>query len=102
MYQPKTNAEYLELVDQAIFEVHDLMRCAEEEDDGIVEFASLLPVYRDLAEGLQTLRAEVAAGNHEFGAKSDLPFMPQVRQWRSRIPFYTLIGALNTVHKEGF
>jgi hypothetical protein len=102
MYQPKTPAEYLELVDQAIFEVEDLVRCAEEEDDGIVEFASQLPVYRELAEELQKLRAEVAAGTHVFGGKQDLPFMSVVRQWRSRIPFYTLLGSLNTAHKEGF
>ncbi|OGI58968.1 MAG: hypothetical protein A2V58_00630 [Candidatus Muproteobacteria bacterium RBG_19FT_COMBO_61_10] len=102
MYQPKTTEDYLELVDQAIFEVQDLVRCAEEEDDGIVEFAAQLPVYRELAEALQTLRAEVAAGTHKFGDKQDLPFMHLVRQWRSRIPFHVLLGALNTAHKEGF
>ena len=44
----------------------------------------------------------VAAGQHAFGVKQDLPFMPLVRQWCSRIPFYTLLGSLNTAHKEGF
>ena len=102
MYQPKTTEDYLELVDQAIFEVEDLIRCAEEEDDGIVEFAAQLPVYQELAQALKTLRAEVAAGTHTFGGKQDLPFMPLVRQWRSRIPFHVLLGALNTAHKEGF
>ena len=34
MYQPKTPAQYLELVDQAIFEVEDLLRCAEDEEGG--------------------------------------------------------------------
>lgn len=102
MYKPKTPAEYLELVEQAIFEVQDLVRCAEEEDGGIEEFASQLPVYRELAEGLQKLRAEVVAGAHVFGGKQDLPFMALVRQWRSRIPFHVLLGSLNTAHKEGF
>ncbi len=102
MYQPKTTEDYLELVDQAIFEVEDLIRCAEEEDDSIVEFAAQLPVYRELAQALQTLRAEVEAGTHTFGDKQDLPFMQLVRQWRSRIPFHVLLGALNTAHKEGF
>ena len=102
MYQPKTPAQYLELVDQAIFEVEDLLRCAEDEEGGIVEFASQMPVYQELLAELKALRAAVAAGQHAFGVKQDLPFMPLVRQWRSRIPFYTLLGSLNTAHKEGF
>lgn len=102
MYQPKTPAQYLELVDQAIFEVEDLVRCAEDEEGDIVEFASQMPVYQELLTELKTLRAAVAAGAHVFGVKQDLPFMPLVRQWRSRIPFYTLLGSLNTTHKEGF
>jgi hypothetical protein len=102
MYQPKTTEDYLELVDQAIFEVEDLIRCAEEEDDAIVEFASQLSVYQELVQALQKLRADVVAGTHPFGNHQDLPFMPLVRQWRSRIPFHVLLGALNTAHKEGF
>ncbi len=102
MYQPKTTEDYLELLGQAIFEMEDLIRCAEEEDAGIAEFASQMPVYLELTQALQTLRAEVVAGTHKFGDKQDLPFMPLVRQWRSRIPFHILLGALNTAHKEGF
>lgn len=101
MPQPETPAEYLELVDQAIFEVEDLVRCAEEEDDGIVEFASRIPVYQDLLAQMRDLRAAVADGSHVFGSKHDLPFMTLVRQNRSRIPFYILLGTLNTLHKEG-
>ena len=102
MYQPKTIEGYLELVDQAIFEAEDLIRCAEEEDGGIAEFAAQLPVYQELSQGLQSLRAEVAADTHTFGDKQDLPFIHLVQQWRSRIPFHVLLGALNTAHKEGF
>ena len=69
---------------------------------GIVEFASQMPVYQELLAELKVLRAAVAAGQHAFGVKQDLPFIPLVRQWRSRIPFYALLGALNTAHKEGF
>jgi hypothetical protein len=102
MPQPTTPAEYLELVDQAIFEVEDLVRCAEEEDDAVVEFASRMPVYQELLTHLRELYAAVAAGTHAFGGKKDLPFMTLVRQHRSRIPFHTLLGTLNTLHKEGF
>ena len=86
MCQPKTPAQYLGLVDQAIFEVEDLLRCAQDEEGGIVEFASQMPIYQELLEGLKALRTAVAAGQHAFGVKQDLPFMPLVRQWRSRIP----------------
>lgn len=78
------------------------MRRAEEEDDGLVEFASRLPVYRGLSQPLLTLRADVAGGTHTFGSQQDPPCMPLVRQWRTRIPFHVLLGALNTAHKEGF
>jgi hypothetical protein len=102
MQPPKNPAEYLELVDQAIFEVGDVMRCAEEEDDGIVEFASHLSVYRELEAELKKLHAEVAAGTHAFGGGKDLPLMAIARPRRSHIPFFILLGSLNTVHKEGF
>ena len=69
MHQPKTPAQYLELVDQAIFEVEDLLRCAEDEEGGIVEFASQMPVYQELLAELKALRAAVAAGQHAFGVK---------------------------------
>ena len=59
-----------------------------------MEFASQMPVYQERLAELQTLRATVAAGQHAFGAKQDLPFMPLVRQWRSRIPFLHLAGLL--------
>ena len=101
MPHPTSPAEYLELVDQAIFEVEDLVRCAEDEDDDMVEFASRIPVYQDLLAQLRVLHAAVADGSHRFGGKQDLPFMTLVRQNRSRIPFYILLGTLNTLHKEG-
>lgn len=98
MYQPKTPVQYIEMVDQAIFEAEDLLRCAEDEEGGIVEFASQMPVYQELLAELKALRAAVAAGQHAFGVK-------QVALHALGAPValaHTLLGSLNTAHKEEF
>ncbi len=102
MHQPQSPKEYLNLIDQALFEIEDLMRCAEEEGDGIQEYGAQLPVYEQIAAGLKRLRDEVAKDSHAFGDGKDLAFMPPVRQWKSRIPFHGLLETLNTVHRSGF
>ena len=102
MQQAQTPEEYLNLIEQAQFEVEDLLRCAEEEGDGIQEFASQIPIYQQLAAALRQLHGEVADGSHVYGEGEDLAIMPLVRQWKSRIPFHALIETLNATHKAGF
>ena len=77
MYQPKTPAQYLELVDQAIFEVEDLLRCAEDEEGGIVEFASQMPVYQELLAELKAMNTawEGAAPPHDPKRRGALPLV---------------------------
>ncbi len=99
---PLTVAEYLDLVDQAIYEVGELIRCAEDEaDPDEYEFTPQLPQFGELERGLKQLHAEVAAGSHAFGNNADLPFMPLVRKLGDRLPFRTLIETINTAHKTG-
>ncbi|MHB8454869.1 MAG: hypothetical protein ACYDDO_09265 [Acidiferrobacterales bacterium] len=102
MQQLQSHKEYLDLIDQALFEVDDLMRCAEEEGDGVQEYDAQIPVYEQLAAGLARLRDEVARDTHAFGDGKDLAIMSLVRQWKSRIPFHGLLETLNTVHRSGF
>lgn len=102
MQQPQTPEQYLDLIEQAQFEVEDLLRCAEEEGDGIQEFASQIPVYQQLSVALRHLHAEVADGSHVYGEGEDLTIMPLGRQWKNRIPFYALVETLNTTHRSGF
>ncbi len=98
---PLTVAEYLDLVDQAIYEVGELIRCAEDEaDPEEYEFTPQLPHFGELERGLKQLHAEVAAGTHVFGS-ADLSFMLLVRKLGERLPFRGLIETINTAHKTG-
>ncbi len=99
---PLTVAEYLDLVDQAIYEVGELIRCAEDEaDPDEYEFTPQLPQFGELERGLKQLHAEAAAGTHVFANGADLPFMPLVRKLGDRLPFRTLIETINAAHKTG-
>jgi len=102
MHQPQTPQEYLDLIEQAMFEVEDLLRCAEEEGDGVQEFAAQIPGYHQLAAALKRLHTEVADGSHVYAEGEDLAIMPVVRQWKNRIPFYGLLETLNAGHRSGF
>jgi hypothetical protein len=99
---PKTRDEFLDLVDQLIFEIEEVLMCAEDEGDPEdYEFSGLLPVYGQLSGDLKRLHAEVMQGKHVFGADRDLPFMPLVNKWKQHLPFYDLFAVLNTVNKQG-
>ncbi|MHB8729981.1 MAG: hypothetical protein ACYC9K_13275 [Sulfuricaulis sp.] len=103
MMTPRTQDEYLDLVDQAIFEVEDVLMCAEDEDDPEDSaFSDILPVFERLSQELKKLHADVLQGKQVIGRGEDLPFMPLVTQWKERIPSHDLLLSLNHVHKSGF
>jgi hypothetical protein len=102
MPEPRNPDEYLKLVDEAIFEIGELMRCAEDEDDSVVEFGRLVPIYQQMMRDLSALRAEVAGGTHAYGGTEDLPFMSAVKQNRALIPIGPLLEMVNRCHKAGF
>jgi hypothetical protein len=102
MKAPQTLDEYLDILDQAIYEAGEVLLCAGDEDDpDNYEFSSALPLYEQLDRKLKALHANILAGRHAFADGSDLSFMPLVRQWRNRIPFCDLLEALNLAHKSG-
>ncbi len=102
MQQPQSLEEYLDIIEQAQFEIEDLLRCAEEEGDGLQEFGARIPIYHQLGAALDRLHAEVADGSHEFANAQDLAMMPLVREWKAYIPFHVLLETINTVHLSGF
>lgn len=102
MPEPRNPDEYLKLVDEAIFEVEELLRCAEDEEDGALEFTRLVPTYKQMIRELAALRAEVAGGTHAYGGSADLPFMTVVKQHPALIPIGSLIEMVNRCHKTGF
>ena len=99
---PKTRDEFLDLVDQLIFEMEEVLMCAQDEGDPEDSvFSDLLPVYEQLTGDLKKLHAEVMQGRHTFGADHDLPFMPLVNKWKERLPFYNLFATLNAAIRQG-
>jgi hypothetical protein len=102
MREPRTSQEYLDLVDQTIFEIRDLLACADDEGDGDYQFSELLPVYEQLEAELTKLHARITGGTYKgFGAGSDISFMPLASKWKRAIPFYDLLETLNKIHRDG-
>ncbi|MHB8741507.1 MAG: hypothetical protein ACYC9L_00105 [Sulfuricaulis sp.] len=103
MITPRTQDEYLDLVDQAIFEIEDVLMCAEDEGDPEdQEFSDILPVYEQLLRDIKKLHADVQQGRQAIGTGEDLPFMSQVTKWKERIPFQELLATLNYIYKTGY
>jgi len=102
MYKPKNVDDYVELINQALFEIEDLIMCADDEGDGDTEFSTMMPDLRVIEAGLKALHAEILGGDYVIGRGEDLPFMPVVQKVRKRLPIVTLIDAINSAHKKGF
>jgi hypothetical protein len=94
--------DYLELINQAMFEIDDLILCAEDEGDGDTEFSTMTRDLRVIEAGLKASHAEILSGNYVIGRGEDMPCMPVVQKVRKRLPIVTLIDAINSAHKKGF
>lgn len=101
LHTPTSVDEYLDLIDQAIFEVEDVLACAADEGDEDWEFSDMLPVYQQLVDELKRLHEAVHGRRHVYASGTDLPFMVIVRRHQARIPFSTLFEALNRTHLTG-
>jgi len=99
---PKTIDELRQLVDEAVFEVDDVLRCAEDEGEGDLHFSRLIPVAQTLKDGLARLRNDLASGELVPGTGKDLLFIPLFRQWREHFPFALLVEDINRTCREGF
>lgn len=99
VYKPINIEEYLDLVDQAIYEADEIIACADDEDS--MALTELLPVYEILAKELKKLHQTVKKGDHQFADGKNLAYMPLVDAWRHRIPFADILGILNDTHMKG-
>ena len=104
MYKIRNAEDYIRLVDQTLFELDDLVACAEDEGEGESEFLALLPSLRQIGDGLKTMKSEIKAGTHVIARDQPLPFMPVVSDNRRRLPvaIVGLLDALNVAHRKGF
>lgn len=98
MEKPKTMSEYLNLIDQAIFELEELRFSAEYDSEELGQAFSFL----DTVEAqMRKLREQVVSGKYRFGTE-DLPFMPIVeKQDEYLLPFKPLLRTINHTHRTG-
>jgi hypothetical protein len=98
LHRPKTIEEYVDLVDQALFEVEELRFAAEYDMESLGSANAFVDV---LEQEVRKLRASMADGSYQFG-REDLPFMALVEKQDERVlPFQELFRAINKTHKEG-
>jgi hypothetical protein len=95
MNTPMSRKDYLEMVNQALFEVADLRESLEYDGDGL---RINLAFIESLAKDLQQLKTALQQGTHIFDGQP-LPFMKIVTQQKTHIlTFKRLLEDINTVH----
>jgi hypothetical protein len=93
-----TAEEYVELVDQVIFDLEDLMASTAFDFDEIDNSPAYLGL---LLKEVRELRASMADGSYLFG-RNDLPFMRLVKRSNEKaLPFIRLFYRINQTHKQG-
>ncbi|VAW77093.1 hypothetical protein MNBD_GAMMA15-1073 [hydrothermal vent metagenome] len=96
--RPKTAEEYVDLVDQALFEIEDLRAAAEYDMESMGAATDFLS---ELERDVRTLRDSMADGSYLFG-KEDLRFVNVVARQDERIlPFKQLLLKINETHRKG-
>ena len=102
IYNPKTPHEYMDLVDQAIFEIEDVLACALDEDGEEHVLTELLPLYEFLIKELKQHYKDLVEGTHNFGHNDSLSIEPILTKWGSRIPCSDLLNVIVHTYKRGF
>jgi hypothetical protein len=96
--RPKTPEQYVDLVEQALFEIEDLRLAAEYDMDSMGAATEFLA---DLEHDVRKLRQAMADGSYRFG-KENLPFVNVVENQDERIlPFKQLLLKINETHIKG-
>ena len=96
--RPTTAEQYVDLIDQALFEIGDLRAAAEYDTDSMGAASDFL---EDLERDVRRLRESMADGSYRFG-KEDLPFVRVVEHQDERIlPFRVLLLKINETHIKG-
>ena len=96
--RPKTPEEYIDLIQQAIFEVEELRAAIEYDMEGMVDAARFID---ELEHHIKSIYKSMEDGTYEFEDK-DLPFMGLVREYGLfTLPFKDLLKIINDTHRMG-
>lgn len=94
----RTAQEYVELVDQVIFDLEELIASTAYDVDEIDSTPAFLGL---LLKEVRELRASMADGSYLFG-RQDLPFMRLVKRSNEKtLPFIRMFYRINQTHKLG-
>ncbi|GMQ96522.1 MAG: hypothetical protein BMS9Abin15_0194 [Gammaproteobacteria bacterium] len=98
MERARNVEEYVDLVDQALFELDDLRMAAEYDQDSMGMSIDFLDT---LEQQVKVLRSGMEEGSYKFEDK-DLPFMDVIKDIDDRLlPFKQLFRMINETHKYG-
>lgn len=90
--------EYVDLVDQAIYETEELRMASEYDMDSMGATAGFVD---DLERSLRDLRQSMVEGHYQFENK-DLPFMDIVENVSEHfLPFKFMLRRINDTHRFG-
>ncbi|MDH5447365.1 MAG: general secretion pathway protein GspF [Gammaproteobacteria bacterium] len=96
--RPSTMEDYIELVNQALFEVDELRSSIEYDEEFM---GDALNYVESLENGLKSLYASMKSGTYQF-ADEDLGFMANVKKAPGiPIPFKTMLRLINQTHRLG-
>ncbi len=99
MHIPANQEDFLDLLDQAIFETRDMLSAIESEGEDC-ELGEYVGVFEALEQILVGLHGEICAGRHVFDG-APLPYTDLLTRFRTRIPFADILETLNQVQKGG-
>ena len=96
--RPRTPEAYIDLVQQALFEIEELRAAIEYDSEGMQDSIAFVD---DLKNSVQQVYNSMADGSYNFQDK-DLPFMEIVRQHGIfSLPFRDLLNLINDTHRKG-
>jgi hypothetical protein len=98
MYEPRTFDEYVDLVQQAVYEAEEIRASVEWDPEDLELYA---PYLDKLTEQLKGLYADMIGGRYQFDRNHDLPFMPLVQSFGSNMPLKNLLAQINKTHRKG-
>jgi hypothetical protein len=93
----KTTEDYIDWIQQAIFEIQDLRDCLEYYLDEQGHYPAFL---EPLDKQINALFESMKNGTYRWGTE-DLEFLALARKHADEIPFVDLLARINETHRHG-